>query len=174
MKKTILTLLIFLTIQMSAQDGYNQTPAYYQEVAAKTVGLTATDVGQFAIEVTENLEYQYIYYKRQATPYKLSVTYQSENGEDELTLVFKVNKPSADKSIFAEKADILSIIGNQETLISIWQYYFLPTATKKQIRNNHKYRILRDEINFLNPNGSGVHFRLVEKSKFWIIENRGR
>lgn len=182
MKKLITILILFLASYTAfGQDGLNQTPAYYAEVKSKTIAVAVDDIVQFAIDVTENLEHQYSYLRRVEKDRLLSVVYQLDKvnninyqGYDNLILTFSVNKEASSDDLFADRSDLRKITGNKETLISIWKTYFLKNATEKQILENFKYRVLKDEISFLNPKGTGIHFQLVDKGPFWIIENRSR
>ena len=171
-KLIFLTVAILASFTATAQDGYNQTSSYYNQVESEVIGIDVNKVIQFSLDVTENLETQYTYYRRSISDRKLSIVYQSDLGGEDLVLTFSVNKPSADDSLFAEKSNIQKITGSQESLIAIWQHYFLKNATRKQILENANYRVLRDQKDFLKPNATGLHFWLVFKDGFGVIENR--
>lgn len=175
MKRIIFTIILILAALASySQDGFNQTEQYYNEIEKSVIGIDTDQAVQFALDITENMEEQYSYLRRIATPYKLTVIYQLSSitdinyrRGDNLTLVFKVNEASANEDLFADKADVLKITGNRSAIIPIWISFFLKNATEKQVLENYKYRVL------LNPN-NGFHFRLINKGKYWIIENRSR
>ena len=170
--KKLLILIALIGFTGTAQDGYNQTSSYYNQVESEVIGIDVNKVIQFSLDVTESLETQYTYYRRSVKDRKLSIVYQSDLAGQDLVLTFSVHKPSADQSLFAEKSNIQKITGDAETLITIWQHYFLKNATKQQILEMPFYRVLRDQKDFLKPNATGLHFWLVLKNGSGVIENR--
>ena len=175
MKKIISILIISLaTYTAFAQDGVNQKPEYYQEIKSDLIGIDVDKVVQFAINVTEGLEHQYVYHRRSITDRRLTVIYTPVGNDenDNLNLTFSVNVESENEDKFAEKANVAKITGSKETLIDIWINFFLKSATKEQVINEARFRVLRDEISFLNPNGTGLHYRLVINGNYATIQNR--
>lgn len=174
MKKLILTLIFLVaTLTAFAQDGLNRTPAYYQEVSKHLIGVPVDGIVQFAIDVTENLEEQYVYHRRTISDRRLTVIYTPIGNIDKenLNLTFNINVESRNEDNFAERANIAKITGNKETLIAIWVNFFIKNVNYKQVENESRFRILRDEISFLNPNGTGLHYRIIFKGDSATIEN---
>lgn len=177
MKKLIAILIISLACFTAfAQDGLNQTPEYYQRIKSELIGIDVDKVVQFAIDVTEGLEEQYVYHRRSITDRRLTVIYTPVGNDenDNLNLTFSVNVESENEDKFAEKANVAKITGSKETLIAIWINFFVKGINHKQVESESRYRILRDEISFLNPTGTGLHYRLVFKGESAVIENRSR
>lgn len=174
MKKIISILILILAGFTSfAQDGLNQTPNYYQQIKSDLIGIDVDKVVQFAINVTEGLEHNYVYHRRVITDRRLTVIYKPlDEANEDLNLTFSVNVESANEDLFAEKADVLKITGSKETLIDIWINLFLKSATKEQVINEVRFRVLRDEVSFLNPNGTGLHYWLVINGNYATIQNR--
>src|SRR5690554_3531693 len=133
MKKLItIIILFFASFTAFAQDGLNQTPANYQTIKSELIGIDVDKVVQFAIDVTEGLEHQYVYHRRAITDRRLTVIYKPlDQANEDLNLTFSVSVESSNEDLFAEKADVLKITGSKSTLVAIWINFFLKNATRE-------------------------------------------
>lgn len=173
MKKIIPILILLIPGLTYAQDGYNQSDAVYKQVKSKLIEINRDQIVQLAIDITENMEYQYSYRNRQVSSDQITIVYQADDvtdskykGEKDLLIRFTAVPPYSFNGV-TKVADLRLIRGEKDAVISIWRHLFLPNATKQEIENNYKYRAFVSEEN-------EIEFTLTERGRYWIIEKKTR
>lgn len=171
MKKLLTICILLITGAITAQDGYNQSDAYYQEVKQNLTDINRDQIVQLAIDITENMDYQYSYRNRQVSSDQITIIYQADDvtdskykGEKDLLIRFTAVPPYSFNGV-TKVADLRLIRGEKDAVISIWRNLFLPNATKQEIENNYKYRAFVSEEN-------EIEFTLTERGRYWIIEKK--
>lgn len=171
MKKLIPILILLITGAITAQDGYNQSEKYYKEVKERVIKIDRDQIVQLAIDITENMDYQYSYRNRQVSNDQITIVYQADEvtdskykGEKDLLIRFTAVPPYSFNGV-TKVADLSLIRGEKDAVISIWRNLFLPNATKQEIENNYKYRAFVSEKN-------EIEFTLTERGRYWMIEKK--
>ena len=151
------------------KDGYNQPKDYYKQVKNTFIGIDTSNLIELCEKITPE---QFSYYRRSVTDRYVNIVYTNTKGNEQIIFSFSTNEDFVNSNNITAKANLQKIIGSQETLIEIWNTYFLKNATRTQIFKHEGFRVLRNQKDFFNQDATDIHFRVVIKGNRTKIENR--
>lgn len=165
--KKLIPILIFLIAGLTyAQDGYNQSEAYYNEVKAKLSNVDKDTFIQSEIDISENIEIKLNFVTTLEKSNSIIVIYQKD-GEK-----LKYNSKIDDSNLVTwwniskdGRYTLRKIQGTKDIIYEIWINFFLESATLENMENKYTYKVLQSK-------DKDIHIQVVERGGYYVIENR--